>query len=154
MRVTLASAAVLLLTGAARAAEPAILLHGQGVQIYTCDPAAGAFAWHLKAPDAVLTDAAGHVAGHHFAGPSWRANDGSVVVGAKLAESPSPTPGAIPWLVLRAKSHEGAGSFAKIGYIVRSQTEGGAVPAAGCDAAHSGTETRIKYNATYIFFPG
>jgi hypothetical protein len=154
MRAGLFVAGALLLGSPAQAAGPAILLHGHGVQIYACTGSGGGVAWHLKAPDAVLTDAHGHVAGHHFAGPAWRASDGSVVVGEKLAESAAPAPGAVAWLILRAKSHQGAGVFADIAYIVRSQTEGGAAPATGCDAGHEGAEIRMGYNATYSFFPG
>jgi hypothetical protein len=129
------------------------------VQIYTCAQTAAGPAWRLKAPDAALLDAAGHVAGHHFAGapfagPTWRAADGSSVTAARLAESPSPAAGAIPWLILRATAHGGAGVFAAVAYIVRSQTEGGAAPKAGCDAAHRDAETRVPYSATYSFFPG
>ena len=40
------------------------------------------------APDASLLDAKGQVIGKHFAGPSWQANDGSIVVGEALNASP------------------------------------------------------------------
>ncbi len=138
---------------AARAGEPAIQLLGKGVQVYGCAEAGPSYAWRLKGPDATLTDAAGAVAGHHFAGPTWRANDGSAVVGSVLTSAPAPRPGSVPWLVLAAKSHAGAGRFADIAYVVRSQTEGGAAPALGCDAAHIGAEVRVPYQATYLFFP-
>ena len=131
----------------------AIVLTGTGAQIYTCAQAEGGYGWKLKAPDAVLTDAAGRRVGHHFAGPSWQSDDGSLVTGEVLVASPAPQAGAIPWLVLAAKSHTGQGSFAGVAYIVRSATQGGVAPAAGCDAAHAGSETRVDYSATYTFFP-
>ncbi|GJG85986.1 hypothetical protein tb265_11670 [Gemmatimonadetes bacterium T265] len=134
--------------------DPAIVLVGTGVQIYGCAASNGAYAWRLKAPDAVLTDSAGHRVGRHFAGPSWQADDGSTVVGEPLVASPAPRPGAIPWLVLRAKSHSGTGVFAGVSYIVRSMTTGGVAPAGGCDAAHADAEARVDYTATYTFFPG
>jgi hypothetical protein len=137
----------------ARAAGAAIELQGRGFQIYTCQASPGGFAWHLKAPDAALSDASGAVAGRHFAGPSWQANDGSTVVGEVLAASPSPRAGAIPWLVLRAKSHSGSGVFAPVAYIARTDTQGGAAPVTGCDAAHKDAEIRIAYAATYVLFP-
>ena len=137
----------------ARAAEPAIALLGKGVQIYTCAQAMPAYQWQLKAPDAVLYDASGKVAGHHFAGPTWQASDGSAVVGMMVASSPSPQAGSIPWLVVSARSHAGAGRFAAIAYVVRSQTEGGAAPSAGCDPNHAGSEARVAYQATYLLFP-
>ena len=142
--------------GAAQAqAAPAVtVLHAQGVQVYVCSQADAAYAWRLKAPDAVLMDAAGHRVGHHFAGPTWQAEDGSAVVGDALVASPSPKAGAIPWLVLRARSHAGTGLFASTAYVVRSDTDGGAAPATGCDASHADAETRVDYTATYSFFPG
>ena len=146
----------------ARAAD-VVQLQGKGVQIYTCskDAAAGIdagghFAWTLKAPEATLTSADGKVAGHHFAGPTWQADDGSAVVGEVLASGtvaePDSQPAGVAWLVLRAKSHAGAGAFDAVTYIVRSNTAGGAAPAAGCDASHAGTEERVPYTASYTLF--
>jgi hypothetical protein len=136
------------------AKAPAIEAFAKGVQIYTCKAANGAYAWSLKAPDATLADAKGNPIGKHFAGPSWQANDGSTVVGEPLNASPSPTPGAVAWLVLHAKSHAGDGQMATVQYIVRTHTEGGVAPATGCDAAHAGNEVRVPYSAVYLFFRG
>jgi outer membrane protein assembly factor BamB len=136
------------------AKAPAIEAFGKGVQIYTCKASDGSFAWNLKAPDASLTDAKGNVIGKHFAGPSWQANDGSTVVGEPLNVSPSPDAGAIPWIVLHAKSHSGNGEMATVQYVVRTRTEGGIAPASGCDAAHAGNEVRVPYSAVYLFFRG
>lgn len=138
--------------GAPKAA--AIEAFGKGVQIYACKASGGTYAWALKAPDATLADAKGQAIGKHFAGPSWRANDGSMVVGALMNASPSPDAGAIPWLVLRAKSHAGSGAMATVQYIVRERTEGGMAPASGCDAGHAGNEVRVPYSAVYLFFRG
>jgi Protein of unknown function (DUF3455) len=151
--VTLMIATALPGSPQARASGTAIELQGKGFQVYTCAPSPGGFAWQLKAPDAALSDATGAVVGHHFAGPSWQANDGSTVVGEVLAASPAPSTGAIPWLVLRAKSHSGSGAFASVAYIARTATQGGVAPAAGCDGAHKDAETRIPYTATYVLFP-
>lgn len=133
-------------------------LQGRGFQIYACqtvsgDPVSGAFAWRLKAPDASLQDASGREIGRHFAGPSWRAQDGSIVVGEVLVSSPAPQPDAIPWLLLRAKSHAGEGLFASIDYIARTHTQGGLAPVSGCDRAHAGDEARVPYQASYLLFP-
>ena len=70
-----------------------------------------------------------------------------------LVASQAPQATAIPWLVLAAKAHQGAGLFANVAYITRSLTEGGAAPASGCDAAHAGREVPVSYQATYVFFP-
>jgi hypothetical protein len=152
LRVVACAAAVMFAAGAARAAGGAVALTGTGVQIYDCTAKDSAFAWVLKAPEAVLTDAAGRPVGRHFAGPSWQAADGSVVTGDKLASSAAPLPGAVPWLVLRARSHQGAGMFGAVTYIVRTATQGGAAPATGCSAANTGREIRVKYTASYLFF--
>ena len=139
----------------ARAATPAAMaLLGKGAQVYECTQENAGYAWQLKAPDSILTDAAGRRIGRHFAGPSWQAEDGSTVVGQVLVTSQAPQAGAIPWLVLGAKVHNGDGLFATVAYIVRSATEGGVAPAAGCDSAHVGAEIRVDYSATYIFFFG
>ena len=139
-------------SGVARAGDGAIEMHGQGVQIYRCAPSGGGFAWHLVGPEAVLSDAAGARIGNHFAGPTWQANDGSRVVGEAVASSASPDAGAVPWLVLHAKSHAGAGAFASTTFIVRMHTVGGAAPGQGCDRVQAGHESRIPYSATYLMF--
>ena len=133
------------------APPPIIDLQGRGVQIYTCSAAPEGFAWRLKAPEATLTDPQGHTFGHHFAGPSWQATDGSIVVGEAIASATSMT--AIPWVLLRVKSHSGRGVLAGVGFIVRSHTAGGMAPSAGCDGSHAGREARVDYSAEYTLFP-
>ena len=128
---------------------------GKGVQIYGCkakpgDP--GKFEWSFKAPEADLTNEHGDKIAKHYAGPTWEANDGSKVVGEKKAETPAPRPGAVPWLLLKAKTNEGTGTFARVTYIQRVDTEGGVAPAAGCDQAHVTTEVRVDYRANYYFY--
>jgi uncharacterized protein DUF3455 len=127
----------------------------KGVQIYTCmatgaDP--GKFAWSLKAPEADLSSEDGKKIAKHYAGPTWEANDGSKVVGAVQQKSDAPKPGAIPWLLLKAKANEGTGTFAKVTYVQRVDTEGGVAPASGCDQAHINTEMRVDYKASYYFY--
>lgn len=139
--------------GAHAADAPAVQLLGKGAQVYGCQAKGAAFAWTLKGPDARLLGPDGQVVGRHFAGPSWQAQDGSVIVGEPLAASPSPQAGSVAWLVLRVKSATGAGLFANIAYVTRTATQGGVAPAGGCDAAHVGAEARVPYSATYTFFP-
>jgi hypothetical protein len=147
--------------------------HAVGAQIYTCtasdsgskadggtsadggvDAGATTYAWTLKAPDALLFDAAGTQVGTHFAGPSWMWRDGSVAKGAKAAELPAPTPGAISWLLLRVISTSGAGMLSDATYVQRLNTAGGVPPATGCDATTVGTDTRSSYSADYYFYSG
>jgi len=129
-------------------------LHGEGVQIYRCvDNKAGGVAWTLVGPDAKLTDAGGKVVGHHFAGPTWQDADGSAVVGKAVSAGTAPGAPAVPWLVLQAVSHSGAGVFADVGYVVRSHTVGGVAPATGCGSSgDAGHEARVPYSAAYTFF--
>jgi hypothetical protein len=128
--------------------------NAEGSQIYGCaaKPGGAGFEWILKAPDAVLTDASGKPAIKHFAGPTWQANDGSKVVGEVAARADAPGGQAIPWLLLKAKSHEGTGEFAAVTYIQRIDTKGGLASTAACDAAHVGQEQKVPYTAVYVFY--
>lgn len=131
----------------------AVEAHAVGVQVYTCSAAvAGAApAWVLKAPDAILYDAAGAKLATHYAGPTWEAGDGSKVVGKVKASAPSPGDG-VPWLLLDVKSTQGSGVFANVTAVQRLATEGGKAPADGCGAASLGAETRVPYKAVYRFY--
>ena len=67
--------------------------HAIGVQIYSCNGTG----WSLVAPRADLFDDQGEIVVTHFAGPTWQAKDGSMVVGhAEASVSADPT--AIPWV--------------------------------------------------------
>jgi hypothetical protein len=130
-------------------------LGARGVQNYDCkaDPnAATAFVWTFRAPEAELVNARGEVAGRHLAGPTWQGNDGSAVVGKVVARADVPNRKAIPWLLLEATGHDGSGAFSTITFIQRLDTSGGLAPRDGCDAAHSGAEARVPYEATYAFY--
>jgi hypothetical protein len=136
-------------------AESRLLLRAvaEGVQIYTCAVQGSAAVWTLKAPEAVLHDATGkQVIGKHFAGPSWQANDGSTVVGEVAARADAPAGDAIPWLLLRARSHSGARQFAEIDFVQRIDTVGGLAPPGGCEPGTQGNEARVPYSATYMFY--
>ncbi len=66
--------------------------HASGAQVYVCGRGAdGKPQWTLKAPQAELWDEKRVVIGRHYAGPSWRHNDGSEVTGkqtiAEFAEN-------------------------------------------------------------------
>ncbi len=95
----------------APAGEDVILLaHATGSQIYVCQPGTdGKFAWALKAPDAELHDQHGAIIGRHFAGPTWKANDGSEVTGKAVARVDSPDADSIPWLLVTVTGHSGDG---------------------------------------------
>ncbi len=138
-------------------ATEAVLLKatGRGKQIYGCQAAAGdpaEFEWVLKRPQAELLDAKSRKVGRHFEGPTWEATDGSKVVGEVLQRATAPRPGAVPWLLLKAKSTQGTGLFGQVTYIQRVATVGGAAPAGGCYQAHAGKEIAIDYHADYYFY--
>jgi hypothetical protein len=129
--------------------------HAIGVQIYVCKAKAddpSEFEWSFKAPEADLTNEQGEKIAKHYAGPTWEASDGSKVIGEVQQKTDAPKPGAVPWLLLKAKSNEGAGTFGKVTYIQRVDTEGGVATAAGCDQAHTNTEARVDYKANYYFY--
>lgn len=121
--------------------------HATGDQVYSCDGSA----WTLSGPDAKLFDASGREAGSHFAGPTWKWSDGSSVTGRPVANA-TPDPQSIPWLLVTATGHAGQGRMANISSIQRLHTVGGKPPAAGCDAAHKGNQSRSHYTADYYFF--
>jgi Protein of unknown function (DUF3455) len=134
--------------------EPLLLrAAARGAQIYTCKAKAAepaAFEWALKAPDAELFDQAGAKIGRHYIGPTWESADGSRVAGEVLQRSA--VPGAVAWLLMRAKSTEGTGTLAGVHYIQRVDTVGGVAPSSGCDAAHADAEARVEYSANYDFY--
>jgi len=106
----------------------------------------------LKAHEAQLYSKGGKSFGKHFAGPSWKANDGSQITGRAVGNMPSPDTSSIPWLLVTVVSRSGAGVLAGVTSIQRLNTQGGKPPASGCDAAHVGRELRVRYSADYVFF--
>ncbi|HET8922880.1 MAG TPA: DUF3455 domain-containing protein [Candidatus Acidoferrum sp.] len=140
----------------APAGEEVILVgHATGVQIYVCQAGADQkFSWVFKAPEAKLTDSSGKKIIHHSAGPTWTHIDGSGVVGrVAAAKADAPKSDAIPWLLLTATSHTGAGALARVTSIQRVHAEGGVAPSANsCDASANGKEARVPYKADYYFY--
>ena len=127
----------------------------KGVQIYECRASmaqSGTYEWAFVAPEATLFDARGRVIGKHYAGPHWEAADGSKVVGTVKERADAPAAGAIPWLLLGAKSVGPSGSFSETTSIVRANTVGGVAPSAGCSQATAGTSARVDYAADYYFY--
>jgi hypothetical protein len=127
-------------------------LRAEGTQIYRCQKhPTGSWAFTLKAPDARLISDRCTEVGHHFAGPSWSlADDGSVVVGKKLAEAPRA--GTIPWLLLSGSSASPSGALTSVRFIQRVDTTGGVAPVEGCNEASAGQEVAIPYRATYLLY--
>lgn len=137
------------------AGEQVVLkVHASGSQIYVCQQGAdGKSAWTLKAPDAELRDDQGKIIGHHYAGPTWKHNDGSEITGKAVARVDAPDPNSIPWLLLNVTGHSGNGVFSSVTSVQRIHTKGGQPPAATeCDAARQGSEAKSSYTADYYFF--
>jgi hypothetical protein len=130
-------------------------LKAEGVQIYECkvinpNQRVLRYQWVLKAPAAELKDEGGKKVGKHGDGPAWEDDDGKVI-GARPPVGTLPKDGTIPWLLLKADKTEGKGMFAKVTYIQRVDTTGGAAPKQ-VDESYAGTELRVPYKATYIFY--
>ena len=52
--------------------KPFLLAHAVGVQMYTCKPTAGGYAWSFAGPRANLYDERGKLVATHYAGPAGR----------------------------------------------------------------------------------
>lgn len=135
--------------------KPFLVGHAFGDQIYTCTTVPGGYAWSAATPRADLYDDRGNVIIRHYGGPSWQANDGSVVVGKREA-GVSVDPTAIPWLKLSAASTSAGSDGERLSgttYIQRIATTGGLVPGAGeCNALTAGGKAYVPYTADYVFW--
>jgi hypothetical protein len=132
-----------------------LIVPAKGVQIYECRASKtvpGAYEWAFVAPQAELFDTTGKPIGRHYAGPSWESMDGSKIVGALKERADAPAVGAIPWLLLGAKSVGADGTFSKVTSVQRVNTAGGVAPKVGCSQDNAGTPARMPYTADYYFF--
>jgi uncharacterized protein DUF3455 len=124
-----------------------------GVQIYECRAQKdGGYEWGFVAPEADLYDGHGAKVGTHYAGPVWESGDGSKVAGTVKERADAPQAGAIPWLLLTAKSVGPEGSLSRVTSIQRVHTSGGVAPKDGCSQATIGAQARVGYIADYYFF--
>lgn len=122
-------------------------VHASGSQIYVCQQGT----WTLKAPEAELRDEQGKIVGSHYAGPTWKHNDGSEIKGKPVARADSPDPDSIPWLLATVTSRSGSGVLSRITSIQRIHTKGGQPPASACNAS-SNVEAKSSYTADYYFY--
>ncbi|MEU8655944.1 DUF3455 domain-containing protein [Actinoplanes philippinensis] len=127
------------------------VLKARGVQIYECRSGA----WTPREPAASLTGVTvrpvKRVSALHFRGPSWQSDqDGSLLEGDPegVVRVASEHPGSIQQLRVRAKATSGTGTFAKVTWIQRIDTVGGAAPAGAC----AGGTASAPYRAVYRFF--
>ena len=135
--------------------KPFLALDAEGVQIYSCNAVGASHRWSLVAPRADLFDKNGNLVVTHFAGPSWQANDGSLVTAA-LERRVNVDPTAIDWFLLRvtyAGSGDGGGRLGATKFIQRIQTTGGLAPAPEtCNAGTVGAVSEAPYTAVYVFW--
>jgi len=119
-----------------------------GFQIYTWD----GVSWGRAVPEATLFDDDGNVVATHFAGPRWKSNSGSIVLGALAKPPVTVDRDAIPWLLLSAvpTGTQGPGIFADTSYIQRVNTTGGNAPSV--DGTFIGQVARVPYTADYFFY--
>jgi hypothetical protein len=122
-------------------------VYALGVQIYRWNGSD----WVFIAPEAALfaDSCYARQVGTHYAGPTWEANDGSMVMAARL-DGCTPYRGAIPWLLLGTTLTSEHGSFARVTYIQRVNTIGGTAPAEA--GAFVGDEAHVPYTAEYYFY--
>lgn len=122
-------------------------VYALGVQIYRWSGTN----WVFIAPEAALyaDSCYEREVGIHYAGPTWEADDGSKVVGARLAGC-TPYRGAIPWLRLGATSEPQRGRFARLAFVQRVNTVGGTTPSEA--GSFVGDEARVPYTAEYYFY--
>ena len=122
-------------------------VYALGVQIYRWSGTA----WTFIGPEATLYADPGYrgKVGIHYSGPTWEANDGSIVMAARIAGC-TPNRGAIPWLLLGATSTSDHGYFANVARIQRINTIGGTAPAEA--GAFIGDEARVPYTTEYLFY--
>lgn len=132
----------------------------EGVQTYTCQQTgtggSATYAWSTASvPTANLYGADCMIAATHYAGPHWKAKDGSIVLGTKVRSAPSSTAASIPQLLLSAAA-EGTtvGLLTPVTAIQRLDTVGGIAPSTGCDDQHVNGTVDVPYTATYYFYSG
>jgi hypothetical protein len=128
--------------------KPFLVTHAVGVQSYPCTGTG----WGASTPRAVLYRANGRVFGRHYGGPTWEAQDGSTVVGARI-DGVTVDPTAIPWLLLSATPGPTDGTLARTSFIQRINTTGGLAPAASdCTPERAGERVEVPYTADYVFY--
>jgi len=139
---------------APRKEQIVLVAHATGSQIYVCQPGTdGKLGWTLKAPDAELHDAQGAVIGRHYAGPTWKDNDGSQITGKAIAKVDAPDPNSVPWLLVSVTGHSGEGVLSRVTTIQRINTKGGMAPsAADCNTAQQDAQIKSPYSADYYFY--
>jgi hypothetical protein len=90
-----------------------------------------------------------------YAGPHWKATDGSIILGTKVRGVASATANSIQQLLLSTVPDAGVtGLFSPVTAVQRLNTVGGVAPASGCDSTTVNSTVAVPYTATYYFYSG
>jgi len=116
-------------------------VHAVGSQIYEC-------VWQFREPIAALF-VSGKTIGRHYAGPTWKLIDGSVVSGKVISSAPPASAADIPILNLEVTSRRGLGQLSIVSTIQRLNTRGG-IAVGECNAHHA--LLGVPYTADYAFY--
>jgi hypothetical protein len=119
---------------------------GVGVQMYTWN----GVSWGPAVPAATLFDNDGNIVATHFAGPRWKSNSGSIVLGVPVQPTVTVDTNSIPWVRLKAVSTQGPGVFADTTFIQRVNTVGGKTPSE--NGGFIGQVVSVPYTADYFFY--
>ncbi len=123
-------------------------VYAKGVQIYKWNGAA----WVLDSPRASLFAEENYFGevGTHYVGPTWESKSGSKVRAARvLGTGCTPDPTAVAWLLLKKVETSGAGIFANVEYVQRTNTTGGLAPT---DPGSLNEVREVPYTAQYYFY--
>lgn len=125
----------------------AFKVYASGVQVYTWNGST----WGFVGPIATLYSNSGLTGkvGTHYAGPTWKSNSGSLVIGKNPVRC-TPNSDSIPWLLLEADETDNAGIFAGVTYIQRVNTVGGTAPAE--PGTLDGEQAFVPYTTEYVFY--
>ncbi len=125
----------------------AFKVYASGVQVYWWNGST----WGFVGPIATLYSNAGLTGkvGTHYAGPTWKSNSGSLVIGKNPVRC-TPDPDSIPWLLLEADETDNAGIFNGVTYIQRVNTVGGKAPAE--PGTMDGEQAFVPYTTEYVFY--
>jgi hypothetical protein len=132
---------------------PVLRLTGRGVQIFRCETRQGRRTWVFRQPDAELRDpaqAGGAPVVRHGFNYIFEHADGSRLLSRIVSYDNAPESGAVPWLLLSAKSY-GAGALAGVTFVQRVNTRGG-MPPPSCDNAAPEQLLRVDFSADFVFY--
>lgn len=127
--------------------QVAFKVYAIGVQVYWWNGTS----WGFVGPLAELYANAGYrgKVGTHYAGPTWKSNSGSLVIGKNPVRC-TPDPDSIQWLRLEADETDGPGIFNGVTYVQRVNTRGGKAPSE--PGIFDGEEVRVPYTTEYYFY--